>query len=362
MLTRRSALCLPVATLALHMSRAHAQQAVPISDMHSHYGLLSRKLDSSGLAEEMRAQRVAFIAWKAIPDARWLRLTPTGVEPAGTPEPGALNAAFSRQLEAIRNYIAANKLLTVLTAADVDRCIAGEPGILISSEGADFVEGDAARLAPAFDAGLRLLQLVHYLPTPVGDRQTAAPTLQGLSPLGKALVEEGNRRGILLDLAHLAGEAVDQALALSTKPLIWSHGWVDKTGGRWNDRFGYLQRRLSLERAKKIADGGGVIGVWALGLEKPGGALFRSSGSWPVGRRDTEAYAKELLFMVDQLGRDAVALGTDIEGVGPNWVVNDYAGARQVIDHLGRLKASTETIEKLAYANFARVLKANLPP
>jgi hypothetical protein len=32
-----------------------------------------------------------------------------------------------------------------------------------------------------------------------------------------------------------------------------------------------------------------------------------------------------------------------------------------VIEHLGRLKAPTETIERLAYGNFARVLKATLP-
>ena len=162
-------------------------------------------------------------------------------------------------------------------------------------------------------------------------------------------------------MAHLTGEAVDQALAISTQPMIWSHGWVDKSGGRWNDRFGFLQRRLSLEQAKKLVDRGGVIGVWGLGLEHPGGALFRSQGSWTVGRRDTEGYAKELLYMADLVGRDAVAFGTDIEGLGPNWSVTDYAGVRQVIEHLGRLKAPTETIERLAYGNFARVLKATLP-
>ena len=105
----------------------------------------------------------------------------------------------------------------------------------------------------------------------------------------------------------------------------------------------------------------GFVGVWAFGLQNPGGALFRSSGSWPVGRGDTEGYARELLFMVEQLGRDAVAIGTDIEGLGTSWAVNDYAGVREVIQHLGRLKTPTETIERLACGNFARVLKANLP-
>ena len=360
MLTRRDAIRFSLAALALGPMRARAQQPVAIADMHSHYGLIERSLDSSGLAEEMRRQRVAFIAWKAVPDGPYLRMTPSGVEPASVPPPGGLADALTRQLGSIRSYIDAKKLVTVLTPADVDRCMAGEPGILLSSEGADFLEGELGKLGAAYDLGLRLLQLVHYIPTPVGDRQTAAPTHRGLSALGKGIVEECNKRGILVDLAHATEDAVEQALAVATKPVIWSHGWVDRSAGRWNDRFGFQQRRLSQANAKKIADRGGVIGVWALGLQNPGGFAFRSMGGWAVGRRDTEGYAKELLFMVEQLGRDHVAFGTDIEGLGPNWAVNDYTMVRQVIEHMERLKAPTETIERVASGNFARVLKANL--
>ena len=141
MLTRRQALCLPFAAFALQSGGARGQQAVPITDMHTHYGLIERTLDTSGLADQMRAQRVAFIAWKAIPDARWLRATPSGVQPAGVPEPGALKAALTRQFDAIRSYIAAHKLVTLLTRSDVERCLTGEPGILLSSEGADSSKG-----------------------------------------------------------------------------------------------------------------------------------------------------------------------------------------------------------------------------
>ena len=53
-----------------------------------------------------------------------------------------------------------------------------------------------------------------------------------------------------------------------------------------------------------------------------------------------------------------VAFGTDIEGVGPNWSVNDCAGVRSVLDHLPEMKLPNETVERVAYGNYARVLKA----
>jgi membrane dipeptidase len=146
---------------------------------------------------------------------------------------------------------------------------------------------------------------------------------------------------------------VDQALDIATAPLVWSHGWVDRVGGRFVDPFGFLQRRLSLEHAKKIAAKGGVVGLWGLGLANP-------RAGWSVGARDTRGYAKELASLIDKLGLDHVAFGTDIEGTGPNWSANDYTGVRSVLDHLQEMKLPSETIERLAYANYARVLKAVL--
>ena len=64
--------------------------------------------------------------------------------------------------------------------------------------------------------------------------------------------------------------------------------------------------------------------------------------------------------LVDQLGADHVGLGTDIEGLGPGWAVDDYSGLRDVVDHLQALKLPASTIERVAFGNYARVLKAVL--
>jgi len=332
-----------------------AQPRLPIADVHSHYGMVTRTLAGSGLADDLRQQRVALMAWKLASDLRWIGSTPSGIVQKSEPAPGELGAYFHATLDRMKAYIAQHRLKIVLTAADVQACIAadGESGIVLAAEGADFLEGRLGNLQIAYDKGLRHLQLVHYIRTPVGDFQTVPPVHNGLSALGRMLVQACNDKGIVVDLAHSTAESVDQALQIAKAPLVWSHGWVDRSSGRFTDPFGFLQRRLSLAHARKIADQGGVIGLWGLGLANP-------RAGWSVGPRDTAAYAKELASLVDKIGRDHVAFGTDIEGVGPNWSVNDYTGVRTVLDHLQQLKLPSETIERVAYGNYARLLQAVL--
>ncbi|MBL8376307.1 MAG: membrane dipeptidase [Burkholderiales bacterium] len=334
---------------------APAQQLrVPLADMHSHFGLITRRLADSGLAEDMREQGVALLAWTLVSDARWIRGTPFGIEQFREPQPGELGRYFHARLDLMRNYLATHKLKTVLTVADVDACLAGEAGVVLAAEGADFLEGHIGNLEAAFDKGLRHLQLVHYIRTPVGDFQTVAPVHNGLSETGRRLVEACNARGVLVDLAHCTGPAVDHALEVAKRPTVWSHGWVDGEGGDWRDPYGFLRRRLSIAHARKIAARGGVVGLWALGLSRPGRL-------WPVGPADTRAYAREIVKLVGMIGAEHVAFGTDIEGVGPNWAVNHYGHLRNVIDHLQEFKVAASVIEHVAWRNYARVLKAALP-
>ncbi len=353
-LTRRRLLQAALAFLASAPHALRAQQPpVPIADMHSHYGMITRKIADSGLADDMRSHRIALVGWKFVSDGRWIRRTTTGIEQHREPAPGELENYFNASFDRMRSYIAQHKLRMILTAADVDACIAGESGIVLACEGADFLEGRVENLNAAYGKGLRHLQFVHYIRTPVGDFQTAAPVHNGLSEMGRTLVEACNATGVLVDLAHATSEAVDQVLAISKAPVIWSHGWVDGDGGNWRDQYGYLKRRLSLAQAKNIAARGGVVGLWALGLSRPG-------PGWSVGPGNSRAYAKEIANLVDKIGADHVAFGTDIEGVGPNWAINQYGHLRNVVDYLHDMKLGASTIERVAYGNYVRVLKAVL--
>jgi membrane dipeptidase len=345
----KAAACL----LAGHALPAFAQKQVRIADMHSHYGMVTRRGGEPGFADDMRASGVALVAWKHIADGRWIRAGSAGIEQSAEPAAGALAQYFNDSFDRMKGYIARHKLRTVLAPADVDACVAGDAGIVLASEGADFLEGRLEPLGAAYDKGLRHLQFVHYIRTPVGDFQTSRPTHDGMSAFGKQLVEACNSRGILVDLAHSSGEALDQVLDIAKAPIVWSHGWVDSRPGSWRDATGFMARRLSIDQAKKIAAKGGVVGLWALGVN-------RAVPGWTVAPGNPPSYARALADLVDRLGADHVALGTDIEGVGPNWAVNSYAHARAVIDALEQAKLSPSVIERVACGNYARVLKETL--
>jgi membrane dipeptidase len=318
--------------------------------MHSHLGMLSR----ASLADEMRANGVALVAWALPADLPWTHAVSTGIAQKSVPATGEPSAFFAARLDRENASLANAGLKRVLTRSDVDACVAGgEHGVVLAAEGADFLEGRLDGLSAIYDKGLRHLQLVHYIATPIGDRQTAEPQFKGLSDVGKRLVEACNEQGLLIDLAHCAEGAVDQALQISKVPMVWSHSWVREVAGQWQDTYGYQQRRLSLSRAKAIADRDGVVGVWGFGMERPG----VGRNAWPVGRNDAKGYAREIAGLVERIGADHVGIGTDLAGVGANASINDYADLRKVVDHLQELRMPSSAIERVACGNYARVLK-----
>ena len=103
-----------------------------------------------------------------------------------------------------------------------------------------------------------------------------------------------------------------------------------------------------------------MVGLWGLARSQPPAERTPGKGTWTVGHRDTAAYARELAHLVGWIGADHVAIGSDIEGVGRNFSVNDYAQVREVIEALEALKLPASVVEKVAFANYARVLKAAL--
>src|SRR3954465_11022321 len=95
-ISRRAFLRAMLATLAVGPLIARATDIrIPIADLHSHFGLITRpKLPSGEFAAELRAQRVALVAWSLPSDFLWIHAGPTGIEQAREPEPGSLSAFF----------------------------------------------------------------------------------------------------------------------------------------------------------------------------------------------------------------------------------------------------------------------------
>ncbi|HJZ43687.1 MAG TPA: membrane dipeptidase [Hyphomicrobiaceae bacterium] len=322
-----------------------AKDPVFIADMHYHLLFIGPNTPASKpLAKSMAAGNATLVAWSLVGDLLWMQRTLRGFKQKGEPQSGAAVTWFKDELARIKAHIAEQNLKIVRTPADVDLALKGEPHVVLSVEGATFLDNDLAQLQAAYDLGVRHIQLVHYIRNAIGDFQTERPRHNGLTAFGKQAVEECNRLGVLVDLAHATSDMVMQTLAVSKAPVVWSHSSVTRTG-----KPAYMlpvtqARQLGLDTAKAIAAKGGVVGLWAI----------RSDAGQTV-----EAYADRLSEMADWLGEDHVAFGTDMNGIS-NPVITGYADLRRVVEYWERRKMDERRIRKLAIENYARVLKQAL--
>lgn len=333
-----------VAALALAIPRrVFAQVPAPIflGDAHNHIGLINRARLRTSLKAQMEAAGVTLVAWSLVSDGKWIRRGPLGVNQVSEPRDGEVAAWFKESMEKLRGYLADKQLPYVQTVADVDAAVGGKPYVVFAAEAADFLEGKLDLLEPMYALGLRHLQLVHYMTSALGDRQTAMPTHMGLSEFGLQVVRACNRLGILVDLAHCTAEGVDQALEASSVPCIWSHSYIADAPGDWRQSAA-ISRRLGEAQAKRIAAKGGAVGLW--GLTRTVSSLDR--------------YASELLRMADLIGPQHVMFGTDVDGLGSGALIEDFGDMRKVVEILLKRGVEEKVVRGICIENYARCLKA----
>lgn len=207
-------------------------------------------------------------------------------------EPGQAYADHRRQLDALLAYAERAGLVLVRDGADLHRAAASDrTGMMLSCEGAYFVEDDVERIAEAHDIGVRAIGLVHYAPSRLGDCQTAPARHGGLTAAGRRVVQKANSVGMLVDVAHATFETTLGVLRVSTSPIMLSHTHLAR-GERSHPRL------VSVAHARAVAADGGLVGAWPSG----------------VACRDLADFADEVIRLVDAVGVDHVAVGTDLDG------------------------------------------------
>ena len=323
-------------------SFARSQSRVPIADAHNHLGLLRRNTDAvPKLASLMRTSGVNLLSWAVVPDAPFIRFTSSGVEQGRQINQGELRASFERQLNNATVGIAGNGVTVVRTVDDLQKASQGEPCVVLTAEGADFLEGSLEGLSVAYERGIRHIQLVHYIQNSIGDLQTERPRHNGLSDFGKSLITALNAQGILIDLAHSTGASIDQAMEVSKVPMIWSHGYISRNEPGWT-AGGWRARGLSEAHAKKFAHTKGAVGLWCLSASFGGGL---------------DGYATEVIRMITLLGPEHVMFGTDEDGLPSGAVIEQLGDLRDVVDILARRGVEEKVLRAVAFENYLRCLK-----
>ncbi|KAG9267068.1 dipeptidase 1 [Astyanax mexicanus] len=99
---------------------------------------------------------------------------------------------------------------------------------LIGVEGGHSIDSSLGTLRTMYQLGVRYLTLTHSCNTPWADNwlvDTGSDPVEhkGLSEFGKRLILEMNHMGMLVDLAHVSVDVMNQVLDISKAPVIFSH-------------------------------------------------------------------------------------------------------------------------------------------
>lgn len=278
----------------------------PWVDIHSHPGRCFLRglpatspfvqlLGAEATTEQIRSAstgEVAVVNAATVADLQVLTPKPDGGLGAGRDfEPGEARTDHDRQLDTIAALVDRGDIVAALGPEDVQAAHQHDrPGVFVSCEGGDFLEGELDGLGAAFEKGARSITLVHYRVNELGDIQTEEPLHDGLTDFGREAISEMNALGMIVDLAHATFEATVDALEVSAAPILISHSHLTSPGSPH-------PRLLTEEHARLVADNGGVIGAWPAG----------------VALETLEQYCDEICRLVDVVGLDHVGIGTDLD-------------------------------------------------
>ncbi len=235
------------------------------------------------------------------------------------------------------------RLTVVRTAADLDRFLerrASDPNLVagvLAVEGLHALEGKLENVDRLFEAGFRMMAATHFFDNAVAGSAHGAER-GGLTELGRQVIRRQEELGIVVDVAHVSPRAVDDILALATRPVVLSHGGVKAVCDS--------PRNLSDDQIRGIAATGGVIGI----------------GYWDgaVCEPTVPNVVRAVRHVADLVGVDHVSLGSDFDGATREPF--DTTGLVKITEALMNEGFTDEEIAKIMGGNVLRVLRQTLPP
>lgn len=255
----------------------------------------------------------------------------------------ALFARLRRLARALPEDLAVCRSAEEIEAALAAGRIAALPHI----EGAECIDTRLDTLEVLYAAGLRSLGLVWSRPNAFGVGAPIYPgeshdAETGLTDAGRALVRACEALGIVVDLSHLNDGGFWEVARFSTKPLVATHS---------NARaLSPCPRNLTDDQLRAVRDSGGVVG-----LNFNVGFLRSDCADDP----DTpiETMLRHLDHMMDILGEEGVALGSDFDGCTLPRAIGDVRGLGHLVAALRDAGYGEALIERICRRNWIDLLR-----
>jgi membrane dipeptidase len=271
------------------------------------------------------------------------------------------------------------RLVLVQTGKELEKAVGqGKKCGMLSIEGGHIIEGDINILRSFHSLGAVSMTLTHARNNEFADSSQDARNWGGLNDLGRQVVKEMNRLGMIVDVSHTSDETVEDVLKVSKHPVIASHSCCKALCKH--------PRNLPDSLIKKIAKTGGVVHMtyYPPFLDDRAAEVFEQN--WTRLRKTLAAvpppenpsymsdfYARcmegvpevPLETLCKHIDHAVTLVGTEHVGIGSDW---DGANVTvKELENCGRISNLTKALLDRGYrakevkamlgGNFIRVLK-----
>ena len=278
-----------------------------------------------------------------------------GLEESPDPLVSALREAdlFHRLLAAYPD-----DLVWVKSAADIDKL--GEDGcigaMLTIEEGA-VCRDDLAILRDFYRLGVRMMTLTWNHQNGLGSPNITPdynedtwpvkdPGAPGLTGVGREFVDEMERLHMIVDVAHLSDAGIRDLLAIATRPFAASHS---------NARACCPHlRNLPDELLRAMGEKGCLIGLNYC----PAFLDDTPDRKHCVG--SVAQMARHAKYILNLAGEDALALGSDFDGIGGELEITGAQDLPLLAEGLVNEGIPARVVEKIFYKNARRFFRENL--
>lgn len=243
---------------------------------------------------------------------------------------------------------AAGALKVCRSAADIRNAMAqGAFASVLHIEGVEAFAADLDALHVLYQAGLRTLGPVWSRPNifahGVPFRFPSTPDIgPGLTDAGKRLIRTCNELKVMVDLSHMNEQGFWDIAKISDAPLVASHSNAHTLCNH--------SRNLTDRQLDAIRESGGLAGINF-------GVLFMRQDGVKNPDTDLSELVRHVDYMVDKMGIDHVAMGSDFDGTTIPAAMKDASDLQLLVDALRQAGYDQTALDKICHGNWIRVLE-----
>jgi membrane dipeptidase len=174
-------------------------------------------------------------------DAAWERARALARVIREATEAHSDEAAFCTTADEVRAAAANGRLAVLMGVEGAHALGSAEPATLLS------------RLREIHAMGARYLTITWSTDNPLGHASTGDAPAGGLTVLGREVIREMNRLGMMVDVSHVSDQTFDDIMDVTERPVLASHSSARALAEH--------PRNMRDDMIRRVAEGGGVVCV-----------------------------------------------------------------------------------------------------